>query len=346
MNVKRIFSRSLPYRLIALTLVLLLLWALQGTRGLSPEEASLYRRVRTGQDTLWAELLRRGVEYEPESDVDKTGFIGVEWSSMTTSLGSLESKRNSCDPLWAVQALRWFDQLGLKTGDRIVVLSSSSFPGMLFALLAAAEARGLDVDLAVSLGASTWGANRPDAPWPVLAEILRSGGFLATKPLFYTLGGGNAENGGGMFPDGIAALEEAAKKDNVPLFSAPELSKVIAHKMALVDAPGRPHAKLVVNIGGSLANLGIDEAVLTLPPGLLFPADHLKAGDGVVAQALQQGYPVLHLLNLHLLADRVGIAYDTRRPTFATNRSLGVAASGLLLFVAVLATHKRWTWEE
>ncbi len=343
---KQLLNRSLPCRLIALTFVLLLLWAFQGTRSLSPEETALCRRVRAAQDYLWAELRKRGVEYEPESDIGKTGFIGVEWSSITTSLGSLESKRSSCDPLWGAQALRWFDRLGLKTGDRIVVLSSSSFPGMLFAILAAAETRGLDVDLAVSLGASTWGANRLDAPWPVLAKILRSGGFLATKPLFYTLGGGNAENGGGMFPDGIAALEDAARKDDVTLYSAPELSEVIARKMALIDASDRPRAKLVVNIGGSLANLGTDESVITLPPGLLFPEDRPKAGDGVIARALQQGYPVLHLLNLHLLADRVGIAYDARRPTFATNRSLGVAAAGLFLFVTVLATHKRWTWEE
>ncbi|MDR3231449.1 MAG: poly-gamma-glutamate system protein, partial [Synergistaceae bacterium] len=140
---RKLFDCSSPVRLVLLAFALLLLWTSQGRGDLSPEEARLYRRVRAAQDHLWAELAGRGVELDLEADVDRTGFIGVEWSPITTTLGSLESKRGSCDPLWAVQALRWFDRLELVAGDRVVVLSSSSFPGMLFAVLSAAEARGL-----------------------------------------------------------------------------------------------------------------------------------------------------------------------------------------------------------
>lgn len=343
---KKLFDRSSSLRLIVLAFVLLAFWLFQGSRPLSQEETGLYRRVRAAQDHLWAELGRRGVEFEAESDIDRTGFIGVEWSSITTTLGSLESKRSSCDPLWAVQTLRWFDRLGLVSGDRVAVLSSSSFPGMLFSVLAAAETRGLDIDLTVSLGSSTWGANRPAAPWPVMAEILRAGGFLKTRPHFYTPGGGSGENGGGMLEDGLAALELAVQKDSAELFRPSSLSVAIERKMRLIDAPGRPKAKLVVSVGGSQANMGEDEAAITLPPGLLFPEDRLNGGDGVIGLALRRGYPVLHLLNLHLLADRAGIAYDTRRPKFATGRSTGLAAAGVLLFVLAMATHRRWTWEE
>jgi poly-gamma-glutamate system protein len=348
---RKIFDRSSPVRLVLLAFALLLLQAFQGSDDLSSEEARLYRRVRAAQDHLWAELAKRGVELDAGVDIDRTGFVGVEWSPITTTLGSLESKRSSCDPLWAVQALRWFDHLKLSAGDRVVVLSSASFPGMLFAVLSAAEARGLDVDLAVSLGASTWGANRLEAPWPVLEEILRNGGFLATRPRFYTLGGGGGENGGGMPEEGVRALERSLRGDEARFVRTSSFAATVERKMSLIEAPDRPRAKLVVNVGGSEASLGHDTAAITLPPGLLFPNDRIASGriasgDGVIALALQRGFPVLHLLNLRPLADRAGIAFDRRRPAFATKRPTAIAAAGLLLFVLVMATHKRWTWEE
>jgi poly-gamma-glutamate system protein len=343
-------DRSSPLRLWALAFALLLLWGFQTREGanLTPEESLLYRKVRAAQDCLWTELGKRNVESDAGADVDKTGFIGVEWSSITTTIGSQDSKRSACDPLWAAQSLRWFDRLGLAAGDRVVVLSSASFPGMLFAVLAAAEARGLDVDLVVSLGASTWGANRPEAPWPVLGTILREGGFLVTKPLFYMLGGGGGENGGGMPEEGVTALERAAGKEGTELVRTSSFAATVERKLSLIDGP-RPKAKkasLVVNIGGSETSLGHDPAAITLPSGLLFPHNRLSAGDGVIALSLQQGFPVLHLLNLRSLAGRSGIAYEKRLPIFAGTRPITFAAVGAALFALVMATHRRWTWEE
>jgi poly-gamma-glutamate system protein len=313
---------------------------------LSSEESRLYARVREAQNVLWAEMEKRG-QTDPDNDLDRTGFIGLDWSETTTTLGSLESKRNACDPLWAVQCLRWFDRLGLKEGDRVVVTSSASFPGMLYALLAAAESRRLTIDLTVSLGASTWGANRPEAPWPLLGRVLRAHGFLRTRPLFYTLGG-NGENGDGMFPDGAEALERAAMEDGVELFRG-QLSDIIDRKMALVApkevAPeGVSPARLVVSVGGNQSSLGLDESVITLRNGLLFREDAAAAGDGVIALSLKLGAPVLHLLNLRSLSERVGIDFETRRPFF-TGNAFFTASAGLVLFVLVLASHKRWTWE-
>ncbi|MDR1731572.1 MAG: poly-gamma-glutamate system protein [Synergistaceae bacterium] len=353
------FDRSSPARLIALTLILLslegFLWFQKEKDSQNPynsnqkvsfEETELFHRVRRAQDYLWQELFRRGIELDPEEDVDKTGFIGVEWSPITTTLGSLESKRSACDPLWAVQTLRWFDRLGITSEDRIVVLSSASFPGMLFSVLAAAETRGLQIDLAVSLGASTWGANRPEAPWPVLEKILRNGGFLKTIPFFYTLGGGNGENGGGIFEEGITVLEKAVRENGGKIVRTSSFEATLALKMSLTEAPDRPKAKLLISIGGSETALGHDASAIALPPGLLDPGDRLEAGNGIIALALQRGYPVLHLLNLHALADRVNLDFYKRRPVFAQVRSLCPAIAGLLLFVFVLSTHKRWIWED
>lgn len=339
--IRRLSDRSSPWRLTVLALALALCFLAWRSPALSREETALYARIRAAQDLLWAEMERRG-QADPVNDPDRTGLIGLEWSETSTTLGNLDAKRSACDPLWGVLALRWFDRLGLEKGDRIVMLSSSSFPGLLLSVLAAAESRGLRVDLMVSLGSSAWGANRPEAPWPVLARILASHSLLRTRSLFYTLGGGE-EIGKSMEGEGVRILTDAARADSVDLYVPASLSKVIDRKMAvIVPAAGNP-AKLVVNIGGAHSSLGADSAT-SLPNGLLTPDTAKHVGNGVIAQSLALGIPVAHFLNLRSLADREGIAFAERQSHIARG-SNWPATMGLVLFLLVLGTHKRWSWE-
>ncbi len=335
-----------PMRLMLLTAALCALWAAQRAP-LNAEESRLYHKVESAQAFLWDALEQGGISLDVKADPYRSGFIGVEWSVTTTTLGSLEAKRCATDPLWAVRALRWFDAQGLREGDRIAVLASSSFPGLLYSVLAAAEARGLRVDLAVSLGSSTWGANRPEAPWPVLAGILRRGGFLGldAKPAFYTLGG-EEENGFGMPEEARALLAEAARLDDVELFRNATLDEAVDRKMRLIGGDGsEPPAKLVVSVGGSEGNIGTDPAAMSLMSGVLAPGEGPHAGNGVIGMALRAGRPVLYLLNLRVLAEAEGIGWEERRPEFAARGSAMASVLGLALFSLVMATHRRWTWE-
>ena len=335
-----------PMRLMLLTAALCALWAAQRAP-LNAEESRLYHKVESAQAFLWDALEQGGISLDVKADPYRSGFIGVEWSVTTTTLGSLEAKRCATDPLWAVRALRWFDAQGLREGDRIAVLASSSFPGLLYSVLAAAEARGLRVDLAVSLGSSTWGTNRPEAPWPVLAGILRRGGFLGldAKPAFYTLGG-EEENGFGMPEEARALLAEAARLDDVELFRNATLDEAVDRKMRLIGGDGsEPPAKLVVSVGGSEGNIGTDPAAMSLMSGVLAPGEGPHAGNGVIGMALRAGRPVLYLLNLRVLAEAEGIGWEERRPEFAARGSAMASVLGLALFSLVMATHRRWTWE-
>lgn len=119
---------------------------------------------------------------------------------ITTTLGALEAKRTAADPRWSIIVWRWLERLDIKRGDKVVVLSSSSFPGMMLNVLAALEERGADVTLFVSLGSSTFGANDPRANmWSDLAAALRREGLLHTRAAFYTYGGGG-DVGGTLSP--------------------------------------------------------------------------------------------------------------------------------------------------
>ncbi|MCW8927051.1 MAG: poly-gamma-glutamate system protein, partial [Xanthomonadales bacterium] len=267
----------------------------------------------------------------------------LEWSSITTTLGDLEAKRTACNPAWAIQFQRWFQALGLEAGDPVVIYSSASFPGLLLNAVAAAEAARLDIFLIVSLGASTWGANHPGAPWPVLESELLRAGFIHKQADFYTLGAG-AEMGHGLTPQDQALLRQAANQAGVGILNAPDLKAMVGLKTELLIAH---QPRLFISIGGSQANLGDEEEVLRLSRGPVPASEADRAGNGVIAQAMRDGIPVIHMLNIRSIANTVGIPYD-RAPSRAApiRANPWWSATGLLLFFGVLLSHRRWRLED
>ena len=183
---------------------------------MNPEENKLWERVRSAQLHLSHWRQQNGTVTPAENDPWQCGMIGLEWSGVTSTLGDLASKRTACNPAWAIQFKRWFNELSLEPGDPVAIFSSASFPGLLLNALAAVEEMQLEPLLIVSLGASTWGANHPDNLWPAQAAELRRGGFIHKRADYYTLGAG-AELGRGLSPEGESLLRQAAKATCVEL---------------------------------------------------------------------------------------------------------------------------------
>ena len=336
------FSAINKMRLLLLAAAMASLWYLANPSVLSPEEDLLWERVRAAQLHLSQWRQANGNASNLQDDPWNCGLIGLEWSGLTTTLGELASKRTGCNPAWAVQFSRWFNELELKPGDHIAIYSSGSFPGLLLNAIAAAEAMQLEPLLIVSLGASTWGANHPDAPWPVLAAELRRNGYISKRADYYTLGGG-AELGHGLAPEGETLLRAAAKDAGVELLSAASLRDMVALKSELLD---EFQPKLFINIGGSQANLGDEVEVLRLQTGLLPSGEAAVAGNGVIGYALRNEIPVIHMLNVKSISNRVGIPYDGPPRKLAPSRvSIGWSLLALALFFTVLLTHKRWRLE-
>jgi len=334
------FVKSNSCLLYLLAFVLAVLWFLPFRAALTPAELSLWHRVRSAEDYMYELRMADGSATSPEYDPWRTGLIGVEWSPVTTTLGSLESKRTACDPRWSVVAGRWFDELGLSKGDSVVVYSSGSFPGILLNVICAAEDRGLDISLAVSLGASTWGANDPSLVLPEMGEALRRGGFISTVPSFYTLGGGR-ELGGGIAPEGIAVLENAADEAGVKIEKTENLEEMIDMKLDFLKSRD---AKLLINIGGSSSSLGSDEAILGLPGGLILPERGKKAGNGVVAGALDMGIPIMHFLNLRELCELTSVPYDSKPGLHMSKWDVPLfSIAGIIIFLFAIFRYKRWS---
>lgn len=292
--------------LAILTFVLALVWWGGGIAIPTKDESRLWNQVRSAEGHIYEWRKDRGSAFSDTDDPWKAGLIGLEWSPLSTTLGSIASKRTACDPSWSLTAIKWFDDLELVAGDPVVVYSSSSFPGMLLNVLVAAEARGLAVHLVVSLGSSTWGCNDPVSPWPDMANELRRFGYLHTRAFAYTYGG-DGETGGGLSNEGLDVMNSSALRAGVSIVKKRTKEDMINWKMEQID---RIKPRLVISIGGSSANMGDDPVVLKLAPGLSFPGNK-EGGNGVIGLVLKKGYPVLHLLNLRELALSEGISFDS-----------------------------------
>jgi poly-gamma-glutamate system protein len=320
-----------------LAAIMIVLWFWCGSN-VSVEELQMMNTVREAQSYLYELRTKNGSEFKADDDPYHTGFIGLEWSPLSTTLGALPAKRTACDPRWSVVVRRWMESLKVQPGECIAVYSSSSFPGMAFNVLKALESLRIEPLLVVSLGASTWGANDPIFPWPVIEKELRTAGYLRTKAAFYTLGGGR-EIGGGMPEETISLLVNSASKNKVPLVKKASVEEMVQWKMDLLE---QYHAKALISIGGSEANMGPGNDILRLRPGL-----HLsgKAGTGVIGRALEAGYPVVHLLNIKGLCAETGIPYDAPPDTnFYGDRTKWGLFAGLVIFIISLTIYKRWTF--
>jgi len=330
-------------RLLLLATGMAVFWYMSAPSQLSSEEELLWERVRSAQLHLSQWRQENGTATVVEEDPWQCGLIGLEWSGVTTTLGDLASKRTACNPAWAIQFKRWFNELGLKPGDPVAIYSSSSFPGLLLNALAAAEEMQLEPLLIVSLGASTWGANHPGNLWPAQAAELRRGGFIRKKADYYTLGAG-AELGHGLSPEGEVLLRDAAKDAGVELLMADSLEGMTALKSELLDDF---RSRVFISIGGSQANLGASEDVLKLQTGFVPASQASIAGDGVIGFAMQNGIPVIHMLNIKSISGRTGIPYDSALRKMGPNQvSIGWSLAALVLFFIILLTHRRWRLEE
>ncbi len=323
--------------LAAAALLMALAWYLSGS-SLSPEEEKLYARVTRAQQSITAFKKELGISTPKADDPHATGLIGLEWSPLTTTIGAPAAKRTAADARWAVITSRWLDTLGVKRGDSVVVLSSSSFPGMILNVFTALEARGVKVTMLLSLGSSTYGANDPRAAWPDIAARLRKEGLLHTAATYYSYGG-DEDNGGGISGEGLQMMRDAAARYGVPLVAKKNLREMVAWKMSLIK---KIDPKAVISIGGSHSSMGDDDAVLKLEPGL-----HLKpspyAGDGLIGASLNAGYPVIHLLNMKELCAQNHVPFDAAPSALLYGgRSALFSLAGLFIFLAALFLYPRW----
>lgn len=253
-----------------------------------------------------------GIPIDRHVDINATGLIGVEYSDITTSMGNLEAKRSVTNPEMAALMVRLYHEAGAEQGDTIAIGASGSFPGALFASLAAATAMDLNVLLILSCGASNWGANIPELTILDMYAAVRD---LVPVDLLAASLGGRYDTGHDMMDEGRLFLLERLNRSGASVILEPDLASSVEKRLSLYNLYCGAETQIAafVNIGGADANIGEGVGVLDLAPGINYlTADDAKpAADGGVLFAMgSQGIPVIHILNVKMLLTAYQVGWD------------------------------------
>jgi len=273
--------------------------------------AAASARMREAMGALGAHRAENGPAVDRAVDINGTGLIGVAFSSMTTTVGSLEAKRTTANPDMAALMVHLLDRAGVREGDFVAVGASGSFPGLILATLCAADAMGLDAGLVVSLGASQWGANAPGFTWLDIEDVLYSSGMLSYRSAAASIGG-DVDVGRDLSAEARAALTARIEASPAMLIDDPNLASNVAARMEIyLELASDRRIAAFVNIGGAWANLGTDASVLELSPGVIRSTPALAPEKrGVIHAMADSDVPIIHLLNVKELAQRFGVPWD------------------------------------
>lgn len=316
-GLKRYFH--LPRERAILLCGVLSLAALAAERVLSPVdrkprriEFAAARLMERAIDIVREEYTRRGFQFDAGVDPNHTALVGPEYTDITTTLGSVEAKRTTTNPNMARVVVQLLQEAGVKPRDTIAVGCSASFPALLIATLAAAQAMDIHPVIILSLGSSSYGATRSDFNLLDVYEALLRKGWVAMPPEASSLGGAR-DIGGDYEPDVRDRLIARIREMGIRFLYEPDLRRNVAQRMALYLGPAlNRRIAAFINIGGSYAELGTSPLVLKLEPGLNMHAvlPTAKETQGVVFHMMEHHIPVVHLLHIRSLTIKYGLPWD------------------------------------
>lgn len=313
------------------------------------------RSMELAIKVLRESYLSHGLRFDESIDPNHTALVGVEYSEMVTTLGNADAKRSTTNPNVAGLVVQLLDEAGVGRGDTIAIGCSGSFPALAVATLAAAKALGVHPVIIVSLGSSSFGANKTEWTLLEIMQILKGKGFLDGSLAGVSLGG--ADDVGNDFDENTRnMLKEKIKSSGFPFLHEPDLQRNVASRMQIYHGSmSATRIKAFVNIGGSQADLGVDPIVLKLEPGvnrqIMLPGN--EESFGVVFAMAKQHIPVVHLLHIKGLLLKYGLPWDpTPLPEVTTentpqagstlNASMIAATSVyFLLIIMILVLYRR-----
>lgn len=284
---------------------------LPSQRDAAEDELKAARLMEKATASLRAYRESLGIPLDPLLDPNQTGLIGLDYSDLTTTVGSLPAKRTACNPAFAALMARMLKEAGCEEGDTVVLTLTGSFPALNIAALSACSALGLEARFISSIGASTYGANIPGFAWLDMERYLYQNGifpYYATAVAF----GGVVETGGGIDGTGIALAEASVAAHGAPFLEEGDYQDVVRstlRRKEILDAGGKPAC--YVNVGGGLTALGWVAESARLDNGLLRGVPQTAdPARGLVFRYMEEGVPVIHMLNIERLAARYALPVD------------------------------------
>ncbi len=253
----------------------------------------------------------KGILINREIDPNQTGLIGTKFSSITTSIGSLEAKRTTTNPNFAGLIVFLLKEAGIKNRDTIAVGASGSFPALILAVLSASKVLNLKTLIIFSIGASQWGANNPNFNLFDIFNCFFKKGTFITKPIAISIGG-EKDTGVNMGPENRDLIIKKIKEKGIYFINESDLRRNVNIRMNLYKkSAGKSEIKAFINIGGNWANIGEDPEILKLKPGIVgIKKSPSIEKRGVIHEMAYNQIPVIHLLYIKGLVEKYGLPWD------------------------------------
>lgn len=248
-----------------------------------------------------------------KDDINSTGLIGERYTPITTTMGTLESKRTSTNPNFAAVIIDMLIEGGVKKGDEVVVVFSGSFPALNIATMAAIEIMELKPYIMASLGASSYGANNTDLTYLHMAKRLKDKGIFSNFIDLVSLGGASdvAKEFDLEVKEGLINYIGSV---DVDFLYEEDYQDNIDYRLRRIKE-NVPNNKMLINVGGNLVSLGQNEESFYQKNGLIkqkntFSMLTSDKDKGLIQRSLDKGIPVIQLLNIKNLAHKYQIPYD------------------------------------
>ncbi len=257
------------------------------------------------QDVIRTELSHRGLKLDSRNDPWGSGLIGEERTVITSDRGVSAAKILAGNPNFAAAFVELLHQAGIRKGDTVAVGLTGSIPGWNIAMLAACRATGVQPVVITSVGASDWGANRPDFTWLDMETLLRDNGVLPYKSVAASLGGG-ADIGRGISPEGRDLIRKAITRNDVSSIEGETLEDIVSRRMEIYEGSlGSHHYAAYINIGGGLASLGGALNARLIPHGFARTLPELNYPvRAVINRMAEQQIPIINLTDVAKMAER------------------------------------------
>lgn len=271
------------------------------------------RRTALCFEELKRERVRRGIKIDLSHDVHGTGLIGEEFNGITTTLGSLESKRTSTNPNFSAVVVDMLMELGLRAGDNVAINFSSSFPAINISTIVACELLDLQPVIITSIGSSSWGGNNLDFTYLDMEEHLYRKGLIKHKSIAVSPGGAK-DVGKDMDEVALEEILERMRTYGKEIIIEEDLASNIAYRLQLYEKAGHDIA-CFISVGGNLVSFGGVYDKLNTKMGIIREQVYrVDDESGLVYRFLAKGIPVINLLNIKDLSIRYGLEVDADTP--------------------------------
>ncbi len=270
--------------------------------------ARTYEAMLKMRELIYLEAIEgaKAAEAQLSNKVFKThDLTGLDYSSITTTLGNLKAKRTSNNPNFSAVIVDMLSGLDLKKGDTVALNLSGSFPVLNFAAIVAVEEMGLKPVIISSIGSSTYGANRPDLTYQDMESALYGGGYIFNKSLLVSPGG-DGDMGLNMDGGTLEMIRSRLAESGYIYYLEANLQKNIENRMEIYQG-----AKLLINVGGNIVSQSDSDLGYFWDYGLIQPETKLNYQNrGLIGRFLSAGKPVIQMLNILDIAKLYNMPID------------------------------------